>query len=226
MKARRQYGRGAGGAAVPAAFTLIELMVVIAVIGLLAGLLFTVGPGAMFNARKSAVKADLARLETAIEGYKTHRGTYPPDNPANPAMGPLFYELSGTMFDPRNNRYTTLNGDEAITPDTLRQVLGVSGLANSATDASENPPFRFSLAKSLYTEVKNPLDADVELLVVKYEGPDKTILGKDDRPINPWRYNSSNPTNNPNTYDLWVDLRLGSKKVRVCNWSREPLVIP
>ncbi|HOW79554.1 MAG TPA: hypothetical protein PK406_08895, partial [Verrucomicrobiota bacterium] len=43
--------------------------------------------------------------------------------------------------------------------------------------------------------------------------------------LNPWRYNSSNPTNNPNSFDLWMDIAVGGKTNRICNWSDKPLVV-
>jgi hypothetical protein len=43
--------------------------------------------------------------------------------------------------------------------------------------------------------------------------------------INPIRYNSSNPTNNPASYDLWVDVIIGDKTNRVSNWSEQPQVV-
>jgi hypothetical protein len=42
--------------------------------------------------------------------------------------------------------------------------------------------------------------------------------------LNPWRYNSSNPYHNPKSYDLWIDVAVGSKTNRICNWSDRPLV--
>ena len=40
--------------------------------------------------------------------------------------------------------------------------------------------------------------------------------------LNPWRYISSSPTNNPNSYDLRVDLLIGGKTYRISNWSKQP----
>jgi hypothetical protein len=40
--------------------------------------------------------------------------------------------------------------------------------------------------------------------------------------VNPWRYNSSNPTNNPGSYDLWIQLSIGGTKYLICNWSSQP----
>ena len=43
--------------------------------------------------------------------------------------------------------------------------------------------------------------------------------------INPWRYNSTNPTNNPGGFDLWVDIYVGGKTQRVSNWSKKPPLV-
>jgi len=43
--------------------------------------------------------------------------------------------------------------------------------------------------------------------------------------INPFRYNSSNPTNNVNTFDLWVDIVVGGKTNRINNWSDKPTIL-
>jgi hypothetical protein len=45
-------------------------------------------------------------------------------------------------------------------------------------------------------------------------------------PINPFRYNSSSPVNNVDKFDLWVDLDIGGKTVRICNWSETPIFNP
>jgi hypothetical protein len=40
--------------------------------------------------------------------------------------------------------------------------------------------------------------------------------------LNPIRYNSSSPTGNSKTYDLWVDIVVGGKTNRISNWSENP----
>ena len=37
--------------------------------------------------------------------------------------------------------------------------------------------------------------------------------------VNPWRYNSSNPSNNPNSYDLWAEIRVGDETIIIGNWD-------
>jgi len=39
-------------------------------------------------------------------------------------------------------------------------------------------------------------------------------------------YVSSSPTNNPNSYDLWVDVVMNGKTNRLSNWSKEAITLP
>ncbi len=55
--------------------------------------------------------------------------------------------------------------------------------------------------------------------------PYQPVPGLAYKGINPWRYNSSNPTNNPGTYDLWVDVIIDGKTNRFGNWSKEPVLV-
>jgi hypothetical protein len=43
--------------------------------------------------------------------------------------------------------------------------------------------------------------------------------------LNPWRYNSSNPVKNSKSFDLWIDVMVGSQTNRICNWSEQPLIV-
>lgn len=68
----------------PGAFTLLELLVVVAIISILAGLVIgTAG----FIQRKSAMaraEAEIAALSAALENYKAENGDYPITTNANP----------------------------------------------------------------------------------------------------------------------------------------------
>lgn len=69
---RKSANRGAG-------FTLVEILVVIVIIGLLAGMTTTVLVGARRSARGSVVAAQMSQLSTALDEYKNRYGEYPPD---------------------------------------------------------------------------------------------------------------------------------------------------
>jgi prepilin-type N-terminal cleavage/methylation domain-containing protein len=59
------------------AFTLIELLTVIAIIGILAGITFGVFKGVQERGSISQAKAELATLASALEAYKRQYGDYP-----------------------------------------------------------------------------------------------------------------------------------------------------
>jgi prepilin-type N-terminal cleavage/methylation domain-containing protein len=60
-------------------FTLIELMIVIVILGVLAGIvIFAVG-GITDNGNVAACKSDVKTISVAVEAYKAKHGNYPPD---------------------------------------------------------------------------------------------------------------------------------------------------
>ncbi len=59
------------------AFTLLELLVVIAVIAVLAGLLFPAAQSVLERAKKVQAKNDLIQLVTAVNAFYTEYGRYP-----------------------------------------------------------------------------------------------------------------------------------------------------
>jgi prepilin-type N-terminal cleavage/methylation domain-containing protein len=59
------------------AFTLIELLIVIAIIGILMALLFPAVNGAIDAARKAQAKNDVTQIATAVTAYETEYGKLP-----------------------------------------------------------------------------------------------------------------------------------------------------
>jgi len=59
------------------AFTLIELLIVIAIIGILMALLFPAVNGAIDAARKAQAKNDVTQIATAVIAYETEYGKLP-----------------------------------------------------------------------------------------------------------------------------------------------------
>jgi type II secretion system protein G len=68
------------------AFTLIELLIVVAIIAILAAIAVPNFLEAQTRSKVSRVKADLRSLRTALEGYCVDTNTYPPENWPNYAL--------------------------------------------------------------------------------------------------------------------------------------------
>jgi prepilin-type N-terminal cleavage/methylation domain-containing protein len=217
------------------AFTLIELLVVISIIAILAA--FTVPVLKSLKRREyiSKTQAELALLETAIDSYKATYGFYPPDNPNDsnyPFINQLYYELLGTANYTNGGviYYQTLdNSAQIATSDVPFAFPGVTGFINcTKPGAGEDAPAAKSFLSGLKPNQSESVTNHtvhpvlVTVLVASVGGPDDNY-----RPyfnvsgFNPWRYNSSNPTNNPGGYDLWIQLVISGKTNLVCNWSKQ-----
>ncbi len=60
-------------------FTLVEMLVVIAIIGILAGLITGAAVMARNRARRATIKMEISQLEMAVESFRQKYGEYPPD---------------------------------------------------------------------------------------------------------------------------------------------------
>ena len=58
-------------------FTLIELILVVVIIGILAGIVVTSMSGRSEEARKAAAKSQITNFETALDLYEADNGVYP-----------------------------------------------------------------------------------------------------------------------------------------------------
>jgi len=63
-----------------AAFSLVELIVVMVILGMLAGLVAVRTRGYLINSRKNAVKAEIATIRNALETYRIDQGRYPTED--------------------------------------------------------------------------------------------------------------------------------------------------
>ena len=234
-------------------FTLIELLVVIAVIALLAAMIMPITGAVSRNKIRTRARVEMARIQAAIESYKAKLGHYPPDASPSPpgraALNQLYYELVGTTVQPGKAStltYTTLDGSSTITAAQIKTLFGVDGFINTTKGAvsDESPPavtFLTGLRPDQVAVIPDPHGGagtpNKITLLVGY--PWKRVVSSaffnvDPIPtsqgINPWRYrchtDQQHPTlNNPDSYDLWLDVNIGGTVYRICNWSDHPLKV-
>lgn len=214
-------------------FTLVELLVVIAIIGVLAGFLFSVLKGVKKTQYIAHARAEMTQLETAIESYKNTYGFFPPDNGntvsslSSALTNQLYYELVGTTNTSLPNVspiiFQMLDGSSTIDSSISTAAFSVGGFINCSKPGAggENSP----AAKNFILELKpgqtktitvNSKDVTIFTTSVRGPDPDYQPVGQPD--VNPWRYRYPG-VENPNGYDLWVQLKIGGKTNLVCNWS-------
>ncbi len=224
-----------------AAFTLIELLVVIAIIAVLAALIFPAAAAIKRRATITKVQTEMKQVATAIDVYKEKLGFYPPDNltPVADAryygvINQLYYELLGTELNGNPPIYQTLDGTEQIRAIDVPKGFGanVSGFVNCTKGAGGDDTvaarnFLKALTPGQQGAVTNNRSIRLKLLACSVPWPANATFQPTSTPeLNPWRYVSSNPTNNPGTYDLWVDVLVGGKTYRIGNWSQQAQVVP
>jgi prepilin-type N-terminal cleavage/methylation domain-containing protein len=218
------------------AFTLIELLVVIAVIAVLAAMLFPAGAIVKRKSAEKRIQSLLQSVESAIETYRANVKVYPPENPINPALpyvaaperNTLFYELSGVQLV--GGVYQPTGGRGSISEANLRNFLGIGGaefgfvnLARGSGDELQAAQNAISgIRPTQYLEV-NEGGVNVMVLGISDAGPLMFSEAGDGKKINPLRYASTRATNNIGRFDLWVDVDLGGRTVRFCNWNDKPI---
>jgi len=215
------------------AFTLIELLLVISIIAIIAAFTVPVISSIKRLAYVNKTKAEMAQIETAIERYKAAYGFYPPDNPGHMLTNQLYYELVGTM-NTNTVLYTTLDGRSQINAGQLNTLFGstkVNGFLNcTKSGAGEDTP----VAKTFLPDLKaaqigsytnppaNKFSVGVDLLIASVGGPYQSYQPLKYVGMNPWRYNSSSPANNPGSYDLYVQLVIKPGQTNlICNWTKQ-----
>jgi prepilin-type N-terminal cleavage/methylation domain-containing protein len=205
-----------------AAFTLIELLVVIAIIAALAGLIVGLSAVAGRSKKISVIRAEMERLVTAIESYRTHFGHLPPDNRTNSAVPPLFYELTGTVVNNQTGEIRSLIDHGTMTSVEVMATFGVEGFVHASSDPKQLK--QFLTLKAIQSA---PLPrTNLKILTVPFPWPDQSNGPIPGTTINPYRYVSTNPTNNPGSFDLWAEFVDGKKVKIICNWTKEILERP
>lgn len=163
---------------------------------------------------------------------------------ARPALNPLYYELSGVYItnslSPNGYFIPRADADDSdgVQSGDLRTWFGREGILNSRPFNQRNRLFTAEFKQSQYAEIfRSRSDGgyvDLEVLVVGFSSDASGKRGggfawpanRADHPVpsnkglNPWRYVSTNPTNNPGTFDLWAEIPVGRDQIKIIgNWK-------
>ena len=205
-------------------FTLIELLTVIAVIGVLAALLLPVAGAVKRREYINTATAEMQKIETALERYKAQYGFYPPAG-TNVLENPLYAELVGTTNVANVGNVGVFNSLDGNVQG-ITNAFGMSGFVNCSKPGAGGESSQ--AATDFIGELKTTQIAAVTninniagtnaLLTVSVGGPDTSYKPVGIQGVNPWRY-AYPGTNNPSSYDLWVQLVISGKTNLVCNWS-------
>lgn len=203
-------------------FTLVEILVVIAVIALLAAIIMAVFNRVSKNSLIQRAQSERDQLETAIEGYHANYGFYPPGSGLGlSTTSQLYYELRGTTMSGAS--FTTLDNSSTVSAILVASTFGVDGFMNCSQGSGENA----HTARNFFTNLKSgqiarnssgvcllvtavPSDASYQPL------PGFTTTSGN---ANPWRY-ACPGVNNPNSYDLSLQMMIGGKIYLICNWTK------
>ena len=91
------YEAATGSSKTSSGFTLVEMLVVIAIIGILVGLTLPAIRNAIETARTGAVRAEITALVSAIDQYNQTHGDYPPDFTSNAVVTRHYNKLFPRM---------------------------------------------------------------------------------------------------------------------------------
>jgi prepilin-type N-terminal cleavage/methylation domain-containing protein len=98
------------------AFTIVELLIVIAIILVLAGLILATSGYVQTKGRRSRAEAEIAAISAALENYKADNGVYPSDNDTKAldptTTTPNSYKAASSYL------YSQMTGDDDADPTT------------------------------------------------------------------------------------------------------------
>jgi prepilin-type N-terminal cleavage/methylation domain-containing protein len=206
-----------------AGFTLIELLVVIAIMAIIAGLLLAVTAGVKKLQDVKMAQSELEQIKSALDNYKTQYGFYPPANPLNPAVNQLYYELSGVSANGGN--YQTLDGASTIAVTAYVSTFNVNGAVNLVKSGGDVETVQArNFLPGLKANRIGSYATGINLLTTSVPIRDPSYVPVGVANLNPFNYTYPG-TNNPGSYDLWIDLKISGKTNRICNWHNAPIIL-
>lgn len=126
-------------------FTLIELLAVIAIIGLLAGMVLGLAGYVKNSKAEAKARGDIALLRTKLEEFKTRNGEYPipESNSEQDAEAALFNALTGRWTYKTVNGVRQWNKSNASDPDSRRPLVQDNEVGTEKTFDADRTPTKF-----------------------------------------------------------------------------------
>ncbi len=154
----------------PLAFTLVELLIVIAIIAILAGLAFPAVQGAMKSGRKSQARNDVHQLAAAVRAFQLEYGRLPTtasgsDN-TNADNASIIRALTGAD--------TTLNPRSIVFFEAKQAKGGKGGLDGGVYKDPWGNAYSFMLDTSYDNKINAYGKTNFATVIVSSTGPDLT----------------------------------------------------
>jgi prepilin-type N-terminal cleavage/methylation domain-containing protein len=166
-------------------FTLVELLVVISIIGMLAGLMSVAIPKAMEGGKKAKAKGEATAIVAAIKAYKQEYGKFPGD----PSVANRLFS-SNSSPDTIKSLMKVLGGDATQTLNNeIANPKGVRFFEGSQTDGTKADPWggqylvlvdSSETGSVTYTNAGTPVNLRISVLAICYgsDGKADTQSGK------------------------------------------------
>ncbi len=174
------------------AFTLIEILSVIVIIMVLAGITVPIVSTARTSAKKGVTSAQISQLELALKQFESDFGVFPPDT----------YTTADTLI--------SLGGIDIPRDDDLDESYKCLVFFLGSTFEFSSPDFNgvygpyIEFKKSQLDEVTgvNFTDTDTDITIAGVNGTD-TVFRLQDPFGSDYIYDSSSPSNNTASFDIY-----------------------
>jgi prepilin-type N-terminal cleavage/methylation domain-containing protein len=172
-------------------FTLVELLIVMAVIAILTSIVLFAASGALAKAKRSRAAAEIQAISAALESYKTDNGAYPSTNAATGFAMSTSSLLTNSAAAPYFS--TTLDGTSSQYYNTSQLLfINLTGMTNFSDTAAAGPKSYLALKA---VQVGDPTGALTGASYIK----------------DPWGYSyaysigtaASSPYSGSGFFDLW-----------------------
>jgi prepilin-type N-terminal cleavage/methylation domain-containing protein len=149
----------------PAAFTLIELLIVIIIIAILVAFLFPAFRGAQNQAKKAQAKNDLIQIVTAVNAFYTEYGKYPTSatTDTSATYGPGGSNTNDVLFNELRAKSPTLNTRQIvfISPPDVKDPANPRSGIGTTTGAGQyydpwGKPYAIAIDADYTNSVANP----------------------------------------------------------------------